>query len=100
MRVSISAWVLHHMQKRLHPMDMLASLLTIVIGVLLVSFKSLPSLHKRLKIFDLNELDGTPRDYYHPPSQHEDFRTVIRFCKSQPEFDPDRIILWGFSSGG
>ena len=32
--------------------------------------------------------------------QLEDYRTVIKYARQQPEFDPQRIIVWGSSFSG
>ncbi len=44
--------------------------------------------------------DGTPRHVVYVSEQLEDYRTVVKFCRQQPEFDPQRVILWGSSFAG
>lgn len=44
--------------------------------------------------------DGLPRHVVYVSEQLEDYRTVIKFCRQQPEFDPQRVILWGTSFAG
>ncbi|KAI0705794.1 alpha/beta-hydrolase [Cerioporus squamosus] len=44
--------------------------------------------------------DGKPRHVVYVSEQLEDYRTVIKFCRQQPEFDPQRVILWGTSFAG
>ncbi|KAI0076202.1 hypothetical protein K474DRAFT_1663328 [Panus rudis PR-1116 ss-1] len=45
-------------------------------------------------------LDGKPRHSVYVTEQLEDYRTVIKFCRQQAEFDPHRVILWGSSLSG
>ncbi|KAJ7503331.1 alpha/beta-hydrolase [Mycena galericulata] len=44
--------------------------------------------------------DGTPRHALIIEDQLEDYRTVIKYARQQPEFDPQRLILWGSSFSG
>ncbi|TFY79251.1 hypothetical protein EWM64_g4760 [Hericium alpestre] len=44
--------------------------------------------------------DGTPRHLTVPESQHEDWRTVIIWARQQPEYDPNRVVLWGTGYSG
>ncbi|KAJ7471033.1 alpha/beta-hydrolase [Mycena latifolia] len=44
--------------------------------------------------------DGTRRNAFYLSEQQEDYRTVVKYARLQPEFDPLRVILWGFSFGG
>ncbi|KAI0775280.1 alpha/beta-hydrolase [Trametes elegans] len=43
---------------------------------------------------------GTPRHVVYVSEQLEDYRTVIKFCRQQPEFNPQQVILWGTSFAG
>ncbi|KAJ7239416.1 alpha/beta-hydrolase [Mycena haematopus] len=44
--------------------------------------------------------DGTPRNVLIVKDQLEDYRTVIKYARQQPEFDPQRLVLWGSSFSG
>ncbi|KAJ7035340.1 alpha/beta-hydrolase [Mycena alexandri] len=44
--------------------------------------------------------DGTPRQVLVVKDQLEDYRTVIKYARQQPEFDPQRLVLWGSSLSG
>jgi len=44
--------------------------------------------------------DGKPRHLLRVNDQLEDYRTVIKYARQQPEFDPARIVLWGSSFSG
>jgi len=44
--------------------------------------------------------DGTPRHVLIVKDQLEDYRTVIKYVRQQPEFDPQRLVLWGSSFSG
>lgn len=44
--------------------------------------------------------DGFPRDVIVVKNQLEDYRTVIKYARQQPEFDPQRVIVWGSSFSG
>ena len=41
-----------------------------------------------------------PRQCLNLAEQLQDYRTVIKYCRQQPEFDPQRVILWGTSFTG
>ncbi|MFF1613953.1 alpha/beta hydrolase [Amycolatopsis sp. NPDC058278] len=43
---------------------------------------------------------GTPRQLLHTAHQQEDFRAAVRFARTLPGVDPQRIALWGLSFGG
>ncbi|KAI0368636.1 alpha/beta-hydrolase [Pilatotrama ljubarskyi] len=43
---------------------------------------------------------GTPRHIIYVSEQLEDYRTVIKHCRQQPEIDPHKVILWGTSLSG
>ncbi|KAI0635852.1 alpha/beta-hydrolase [Trametes polyzona] len=43
---------------------------------------------------------GTPRHIVYVSEQLDDYRTVIKYCRQQPEFDPHKVILWGTSFSG
>ncbi|KAJ7732179.1 alpha/beta-hydrolase [Mycena metata] len=44
--------------------------------------------------------DGTRRNSVYVAEQQEDYRTVIKYARQQPQFDPNRVIAWGFSFAG
>jgi len=44
--------------------------------------------------------DGEPRQVFKVADQLEDYRTVIKYCRQQPAFDPNRIVVWGTSFAG
>ncbi|KAI0749386.1 alpha/beta-hydrolase [Daedaleopsis nitida] len=44
--------------------------------------------------------DGLPRHVVYVSEQLDDYRTVIKYCRQQPEFDPQRVIIWGTSFAG
>ncbi|EMD31306.1 hypothetical protein CERSUDRAFT_100500 [Gelatoporia subvermispora B] len=44
--------------------------------------------------------DGEPRHAVYVTEQLDDYKAVIKFCRQQPEFDPNRVILWGTSFSG
>ncbi|TCD71999.1 hypothetical protein EIP91_000131 [Steccherinum ochraceum] len=44
--------------------------------------------------------DGTPRQVVKVAEQLEDYRTVIKYCRQQPAFDPNRVVVWGTSFAG
>jgi len=44
--------------------------------------------------------DGTPRHILLVNEQLEDYRTVIEYARGQPEFDGQRVVLWGSSFSG
>ncbi|TBU33540.1 alpha/beta-hydrolase [Dichomitus squalens] len=44
--------------------------------------------------------DGTPRHVVYVSEQLDDYRTVVKYVRQQPEFDPQRVILWGTSFSG
>ena len=43
---------------------------------------------------------GTPRHIVYVSEQLDDYRTVIKYCRQQPEFDPHKVVLWGTSFAG
>ncbi|KAJ8692469.1 hypothetical protein PTI98_009779 [Pleurotus ostreatus] len=43
---------------------------------------------------------GTPRNLVNVAEQLEDFRTVIKYVRSQNQYDPNKIVLWGTSLSG
>ncbi|TDL25846.1 alpha/beta-hydrolase, partial [Rickenella mellea] len=44
--------------------------------------------------------DGTPRHALYVSEQLEDYRTVIKWARQQPEFDSQRVVVWGTSFSG
>ncbi|KAJ6577969.1 alpha/beta-hydrolase [Mycena capillaripes] len=44
--------------------------------------------------------DGTPRHVLVVKDQLDDYRTVIKYVRQQPEFDAQRLIVWGSSFSG
>ena len=54
-------------------------------------------------IFDfrnLGESEGTPRGQIFAEDQQEDYRNAITWLQLQPQIDPERIGVWGFSFSG
>jgi dienelactone hydrolase len=49
---------------------------------------------------DLHGTDGTPRHMLIVKDQLDDYRTVIKYARQQPEFDPQRVVVWGSSFSG
>ncbi|KAF8644739.1 hypothetical protein AX16_008304 [Volvariella volvacea WC 439] len=43
---------------------------------------------------------GSPRHVALVKEQLEDYRTMIKYARHQPEFDPQRVIVWGTSFSG
>jgi hypothetical protein len=46
------------------------------------------------------ESEGTPREQAFAEDQQEDYRNAITWLQLQPQIDPERIGLWGFSFSG
>jgi fermentation-respiration switch protein FrsA (DUF1100 family) len=46
------------------------------------------------------ESNGEPRQVIDIRGQQEDFKSAVRWARSQPEIDAERIALWGSSLGG
>ncbi|KAF7327263.1 Peptidase-S15 domain-containing protein [Mycena kentingensis (nom. inval.)] len=44
--------------------------------------------------------DGTRRNSVYVDEQQADYRAVVKWARQQPEYDPQRIVLWGFSFAG
>ncbi|KAF8151266.1 alpha/beta-hydrolase [Mycena galopus ATCC 62051] len=44
--------------------------------------------------------DGTRRNSVYVSEQQDDYRTVIKYARQQPQYDPHRIVVWGFSFAG
>ncbi|KAI0710217.1 alpha/beta-hydrolase [Earliella scabrosa] len=44
--------------------------------------------------------DGVPRHVVYVSEQLDDYRTVVKWCRQQSEFDSQRLILWGTSFSG
>ncbi|KAF5345240.1 hypothetical protein D9757_014074 [Collybiopsis confluens] len=44
--------------------------------------------------------DGTRRNSIYVSEQLDDYRAVFEWVRKNPEFDKDRIVLWGFSFSG
>lgn len=54
-------------------------------------------------VFDyryFGDSSGQPRELLDIPAQQEDWRAAVRFARSLPELDPERVIIWGTSFGG
>jgi len=54
-------------------------------------------------VFDyrhFGESEGEPRQILDIKKQHQDWHAAIRFARSLPGVDPDRIVLWGTSFSG
>ncbi|KAJ7202749.1 Alpha/Beta hydrolase protein [Mycena haematopus] len=44
--------------------------------------------------------DGTRRNSVYVSEQQDDYRTVIKYARQQPQYDPQRVVVWGFSFSG
>ncbi|KAJ6543633.1 alpha/beta-hydrolase [Mycena vulgaris] len=44
--------------------------------------------------------DGTRRNSVYVSEQQDDYRTVVKYARQQPQYDPQRVIVWGFSFAG
>ncbi|KAF7375611.1 Peptidase-S15 domain-containing protein [Mycena sanguinolenta] len=44
--------------------------------------------------------DGTRRNSVYVSEQQDDYRTVIKYARQQPQYDPHRVVIWGFSFSG
>ncbi|KAJ7146771.1 Alpha/Beta hydrolase protein [Mycena epipterygia] len=44
--------------------------------------------------------DGTRRNCVYVSEQQDDYRTVVKYARLQPEFDAQRVVVWGFSFAG
>ncbi|KAF7317270.1 Hydrolase-4 domain-containing protein [Mycena chlorophos] len=44
--------------------------------------------------------DGAPRKTIIVKEQLEDYRTVIKYARQQPQFDAQRVVVWGSSFSG
>ncbi|KAJ7471029.1 alpha/beta-hydrolase [Mycena latifolia] len=44
--------------------------------------------------------DGTRRNSVYVSEQQDDYRTVVKYARQQPQYDPQRVIVWGFSFSG
>lgn len=54
-------------------------------------------------VFDyrgFGESEGEPRQVLSVRKQHEDWRAALRYARSLPDVDPDRLVAWGTSFGG
>jgi hypothetical protein len=49
---------------------------------------------------NLGESEGTPRAQVFAEEQQEDYRNAITWLQLQPQIDPERIGVWGFSFSG
>jgi hypothetical protein len=49
---------------------------------------------------NLGESEGTPRGQVFAEDQQEDYRNAITWLQLQPQIDPKRIGVWGFSFAG
>lgn len=49
---------------------------------------------------NFGDSEGEPRQLVDLAGQLDDIRAAIRFARSRPDIDPDRIALWGTSLGG
>ena len=49
---------------------------------------------------NLGESEGTPRGQIFAEDQQEDYRNAITWLQLQPQIDPGRIGVWGFSFSG
>lgn len=46
------------------------------------------------------ESEGEPRQLIDVASQQDDYRAAVRYVRSSPGIDPDRVALWGTSLSG
>ncbi|KAJ7189494.1 alpha/beta-hydrolase [Mycena pura] len=44
--------------------------------------------------------DGTRRNSVYVDEQQDDYRSVIKYARLQPQYDPQRVVIWGFSFAG
>ncbi|KAJ6611171.1 Alpha/Beta hydrolase protein [Mycena sp. CBHHK59/15] len=44
--------------------------------------------------------DGNRRNCVYVHEQLDDYRTVVKYARLQPQYDPQRVIIWGFSFAG
>ncbi|KAJ7068882.1 alpha/beta-hydrolase [Mycena belliarum] len=44
--------------------------------------------------------DGTRRNSVYVAEQQDDYRTVVKYARQQPQYDPQRVVIWGFSFAG
>ncbi|KAK7055913.1 peptidase-S15 domain-containing protein [Favolaschia claudopus] len=44
--------------------------------------------------------DGSRRNCIYVSEQQDDYRTVVKYARQQPEYDPQRVVIWGFSFSG
>lgn len=51
-------------------------------------------------LLSLLHQDGSPRHCLYITEQLDDYRTVVKYCRQQPELDPQRVVLWGTSLSG
>ena len=49
---------------------------------------------------NLGESEGTPREQVFAEDQQADYRNAITWLQLQPQIDPERIGVWGFSFSG
>jgi pimeloyl-ACP methyl ester carboxylesterase len=44
--------------------------------------------------------DGTRRNCLYISERLEDYRTVVKYCRQQEDFDAQKVVLWGYSFAG
>lgn len=44
--------------------------------------------------------DGSPRYMIKIDEQEDDYRAVIKYCRSQSDLNPNKVILWGTTFSG
>jgi hypothetical protein len=92
-----------HSPRTLKPLPnvvMHASFSTTVAGVPQVKCRLHLGSPDETNTFAFSLSDGTPRHVLLVKEQLEDYRTVIEYVRGQPEFDAERVVLWGSSFSG
>ncbi|KAJ8508729.1 hypothetical protein ONZ45_g9015 [Pleurotus djamor] len=54
-------------------------------------------------VFDFRrwgQSDGEPRNCAVVSEQLEDYATIVAYCRQRPGFNPQKIVLWGYSFSG
>ncbi|KAI0649203.1 alpha/beta-hydrolase [Trametes meyenii] len=65
--------------------------------------KTFVSLGYAVVVFDYRRWGasaGIPRHVVYVSEQLDDYRTVVKFCRQQPEIDPNKVVIWGTSFSG
>ncbi len=94
-----SVWVLRSMQRHSPPLGTLSLCSTTAAGVPQVRVATGAYIRSSLNMGALCA-DGVPRHVVYVSEQLDDYRTVVKWCRQQPDLDPQRVILWGTSFAG